>query len=334
MRKLIYFFAIVFFCISLVSAVEIFQPEEFDFLHNNIRGLQGGSPVEFYHLNLSQYNTLAPGGGNPVGSNGEIQFNDAGSFGADSNLFWDDVNKRLGIGTVSPTEKLDIRNGAIRVGYEADTFDQLIEFYRNNIKIGVIDNDGSDIRLRAQNGNDIKMGDSSGTKIILKDGGKVGIGTISPSEHLEVSGTGERNIRVTSIDDNIPGIQMVRVGSDSWRLHASNNDRLYLSNSANNGSSWSKYLYFGGTQANPYFRTNLGTGNLELGGGDNISFTTWTGSAWDENMKIDSNGNVGMGTTTPTPGFRLDVNGNLYVQGNLNVTGCITYNGGVLGACI
>ena len=34
----------------------------------------------------------------PAGSTGEIQFNDAGSFGASSALFWDKVNKRLGIG--------------------------------------------------------------------------------------------------------------------------------------------------------------------------------------------------------------------------------------------
>lgn len=38
----------------------------------------------------------------PAGSNGEIQFNDSGSFGADSQMFWDKVNKRLGLGTSSP----------------------------------------------------------------------------------------------------------------------------------------------------------------------------------------------------------------------------------------
>jgi hypothetical protein len=26
--------------------------------------------------------------------------------------------------------------------------------------------------------------------------------------------------------------------------------------------------------------------------------------------------------------------GNLYIEGNLNVTGCIKYNGGVLGVCV
>ncbi len=44
----------------------------------------------------------------PAGSDGEVQFNNAGSFGASSDLFWDNVNKRLGIGTDSPSFNLDI----------------------------------------------------------------------------------------------------------------------------------------------------------------------------------------------------------------------------------
>ena len=43
------------------------------------------------------------GGGTPAGSTGQIQFNDGGSFGANSNLSWDDSNARLGIGSTSPT---------------------------------------------------------------------------------------------------------------------------------------------------------------------------------------------------------------------------------------
>ena len=38
------------------------------------------------------------GGGTPAGNTGEIQFNNGGSFGASSGLFWDNTNGRLGIG--------------------------------------------------------------------------------------------------------------------------------------------------------------------------------------------------------------------------------------------
>jgi len=41
--------------------------------------------------------TSGGGAGNPAGNDGEIQYNDAGAFGANPNLFWDKVNKTLKI---------------------------------------------------------------------------------------------------------------------------------------------------------------------------------------------------------------------------------------------
>lgn len=49
-----------------------------------------------------------PAGGSPAGSTGYIQFNNSGSFAADSNLFWDNTNKILGIGTSTPSRTLDV----------------------------------------------------------------------------------------------------------------------------------------------------------------------------------------------------------------------------------
>lgn len=50
------------------------------------------------------------GGSSPSGISGSIQFNDNGAFGSDaSNLFWDDTNNRLGIGTNVPSSKVHIK---------------------------------------------------------------------------------------------------------------------------------------------------------------------------------------------------------------------------------
>ncbi|MDD2772130.1 MAG: tail fiber domain-containing protein [Elusimicrobiales bacterium] len=46
----------------------------------------------------------------PAGSGGYVQFNNAGSFGGDSALFWDNANKRLGIGTTAPGLPLEIHS--------------------------------------------------------------------------------------------------------------------------------------------------------------------------------------------------------------------------------
>jgi hypothetical protein len=70
-------------------------------------------------------------GGTPAGITGQIQFNNGGAFGADSGLFWDNTNKRLGVGaTPSTTVRLDVRaQGALstdiafRVRNSADTRD-------------------------------------------------------------------------------------------------------------------------------------------------------------------------------------------------------------------
>ena len=57
--------------------------------------------------------TNAGGGGTPSGSDGQVQYNNGGSFGGASALYYDDVNTRIGIGTTNPTQKLDV-NGATR----------------------------------------------------------------------------------------------------------------------------------------------------------------------------------------------------------------------------
>ena len=59
-------------------------------------------------------------GATPAGSSGYIQFNDSGNLGADSNLFWDNTNKYLGVGTANPGAKLEVNGNIITSAPTAD----------------------------------------------------------------------------------------------------------------------------------------------------------------------------------------------------------------------
>lgn len=54
--------------------------------------------------------TVTGGSGTPAGATGEVQFNNAGAFGANSNLFWDNTAKRIGIGTSSPASAIEVKS--------------------------------------------------------------------------------------------------------------------------------------------------------------------------------------------------------------------------------
>jgi hypothetical protein len=71
---------------------------------------------------------ISGGGGSPAGSTGQVQFNNAGAFGADATLFWDNTNKRagfgisasllsrvhvVGTGNTSATKSLIVQNSAV-----------------------------------------------------------------------------------------------------------------------------------------------------------------------------------------------------------------------------
>lgn len=111
----------------------------------------------------------------PAGSNTQIQFNSSGVLSASSNLVWDDTNERLGIGTTSPTGRLDVRGGTASTGV-----------------------DGAPITLQAQAGG---TGTTNGGAIVLN----TGVGAIADDGNVEINVGRPNAIVLVGKDSSISG---------------------------------------------------------------------------------------------------------------------------------
>ncbi|MCZ8323112.1 MAG: hypothetical protein O9296_16260 [Novosphingobium sp.] len=154
-------------------------------------------------------NQAAPSAGSSSsGAAGYVQLSGgAGAFAnsgttAGEQLFWDNTNKRLGIGMTSPGMRLDV-SGAIRTddivkvertpssGFWAE-IDLISGRTGTNQRFWNIANDATSGRLRFRILDDTRTTELA-TGLTLDRSGNVGIGTTSPSERLEVAGNVKAN---------------------------------------------------------------------------------------------------------------------------------------------
>ncbi|UTX49029.1 hypothetical protein [Chryseobacterium sp. MA9] len=163
--------------------------------------------------------------------------------------------------------------------------------------------------------NMVKLGFSSsgssriaGSDFVIKDNGNVGIGNPSPTQKLEVSGNGKFESGNTHIDIVSNGINPANINL------MRNNNGTNLSNGNLIG-----YFNFNG-RVNGVDNTPLSTivssyqGN---GTGNESSIDFRTSGTSNVDMKLDENGNLGIGTTTPSK--RLDVQGTGIISGRLGI---------------
>ena len=195
-------------------------------------------------------------------------------------LYVDTINDRVGIGTANPSTKLDVDGGYLRVGENtAGTASEII-LDAPSSKDSVLNfhQVGSQV---GKLGYDASLGGIafvSGTSsfnsadMVIKDNGNVGIGTSSPAGKLAIK------------DGNV-----------------------YIDRDTTSGNYAFGFYRSGAERGRLGFDYSSSTLNLQADG--QMTFLT---SGENERMRIDSSGNVGIGTTSP--GYKLDVNG----QGNFS----------------
>ena len=169
-----------------------------------------------------------------------------------SHLFVDTVNNRVGITTASPGASLEV-NGNVHVETDLTLG-------------GILTGDGSGL-ANVNSDSGLWAGAGTGSVYLSTSTDKVGIGTTSPQQKLDLGDLGGGSIRLgrDHDDDNTSTNRIGRTGVGNAVWYASVD---FLDENTND---------------------------------DAISFTTHeSGIGATEKMRISGNGNVGIGTSTPT----------------------------------
>jgi hypothetical protein len=203
----------------------------------------------------------------------------------------------VGIGTTSPTNKLEVNGTANQLKISASTAGQ---------DASMLFSTGGTLNPWQIGVNGAAFGwflyeNTAGYRMVVKQGGNVGIGTTSPMFKLDV--VGQVASGYTYLDNTIDvdnGYTRSNFGSNvywnqtnnTWEVRPiGNNDFSAMIHPNGDGLA---------------FITAVSTGNVAR------SLTNAQFMA-NERMRINANGNVGIGTTNPTK--KLHVNGTILIQG-------------------
>jgi hypothetical protein len=236
-----------------------------------------------------------------IASTGDISFYE--DTGTTAKFYWDSSAEALGLGTATPSAKLDIfdstTGNAELAGIKLVNYDYGVGETGQAISIeGGVRNDGggisplgkivfgkdADYSSAGNRDGNIKfytnLSNSVAERMRIDSSGNVGIGTSSPSSQLEVSGSAGPLLKVTSTASGTPTafVYSSANGADFGSL-TNHPARIYVNNS--------------------------------------------------ERMRIDSSGNVGIGTSSPSAGYRVHAvspsGTNVIASTSSNASGVTTY---------
>ena len=241
------------------------------------------------------------------------------AFGSSANLFWDNTNTRLGIGTASPAVRLDLRGTSTTFRIGGDTNDigtiQFFETTGSTINASIVAN-----RELAANGGNLTFSTKyfSGSlteRVRIDSAGLVGVNTTSPTSMLQTAGSSSVSALKTP---NIAEVDTISATAATGTINYDITTQSVLFYTSNASANWT--VNFRGSSG-----TSLNT-LMQTGESISATFLVTQGSTAYYNSAVTIDGSSvtpkWQGGTAPTSGNASSVDCYTYV---IQKTGSATY---------
>ncbi len=212
------------------------------------------------------------------------------------------TNSNIGIGVNNPSQEIEIfENTAKQIAIQFGNLNT--SFGSGNGFILGIETDGNGLVWNREN-NYIRFGTNAQERIRILADGKVGIGTIFPSQLLDVEGIGRFNNIHLDIGGSILGVGdgtfTLAEGNEIWKFGGKS-----FSVGSNSPEDWAVFqVNIDDNQEGIYIKNTNGDSNT------NAIFRVDCSTGQENTFRIQRNGNIGVGTNN-VGDYRLAVNGKI-----------------------